>query len=242
VTVLGSDPTDPEDATMGPSRREGQSVPPDPGRPHGTEPTVRPGTESDAAAAAALHAGQIDSGFLSTLGTRFLNRLYRRICLAPGSFLVVAADGDLVIGFIAGTRDVGALYRTFLWRDGLAAAADVVGRLIRNWRLVVETLRHGSSGGAGTGRGVELLAMAVDPAYRGRGLGTRLVASFLDQVSAIGQGESYVVVAGANPIAIGLYTQAGFTPDGQFELHAGTRSLLMQREGKPHDPSSGPRP
>lgn len=227
---------------MGPSRPEGQSVPPEPGRPPSAGPTLRPGTVSDASAVAALHAGQIDGGFLSTLGTRFLTRLYRRICLAPGSFLVVAADGDLVVGFIAGAGDVGALYRTFLWRDGLAAAADAIGRLLLHWRLVVETLRHGSSGGAGTGRGVELLAMAVDPAYRGHGLGTRLVASFLDRVSTIGPGDSYVVVAGANPVAIGLYTQAGFTAEGQFELHAGTRSLLMQREGGPPDPSTGPRP
>jgi ribosomal protein S18 acetylase RimI-like enzyme len=229
---------------MGPSRREHQGVPPDATPPAGSGPGVRPGTVSDASAVAALHAGQIADGFLSSLGTGFLSRLYRRICLAPGSFLIVATDGDRVVGFVAGTGDLRALYRAFLWRDGVGAAADAIGRLIGNWKQVVETLRHGSTGGAhaGAGRGVELLAMAVDPTYRGRGVGKRLVASFLDQVATIGHGDSYVVVAGDNPVAIGLYQQAGFTTDVQFELHAGTPSLLMQREGPPGQPRPEDRP
>ena len=56
---------------------------------------MRPGGPDDAAAAAALHAGRITEGFLPLLGPSFLGRLYRRICLDPGSFLLVADDGGL---------------------------------------------------------------------------------------------------------------------------------------------------
>ena len=133
--------------------------------------TIRSGSEADAPTVAALHAGQITDGFLSFLGPGFLARLYRRIVRSPHSFLLVAESKGQVAGFIAGTADIGGLYRTFLWRDGPGAAIGVAGRLVRSWRRVIETLRHGSGDGAGRGDGVELLAVAVDPGGQGRGIG-----------------------------------------------------------------------
>jgi len=191
--------------------------------------TVRPAGTADAPVAARLHATRITEGFLSFLGPAFLTRLYRRITRSPGSFLLVADAGGTVVGFIAGSADVGGLYRTFLARDGVAAALGCAPRLVRGWRRVLETLRHGS-GGAGAGRGTELLAVAVDPGSSGRGVGTALVAAFLDRARASGATEAYVVVGADNTGAIGLYERAGFTRAEEFELHAGTRSLLLQFE------------
>ena len=194
--------------------------------------TVRPGGPADAPDAARLHAGRITEGFLSFLGPGFLTRLYRRIARSPGSFLLVADAGGTVVGFIAGSADVGGLYRSFLVRDGVPAGLAAAPRLLRGWHRVLETLRHGS-GGAGTGRGTELLAVAVDPGSSGRGVGTDLVTAFLDQVAAAGATEAYVVVGADNTGAIGLYGRAGFAPVEEFELHAGTRSLCMQWRAAP---------
>jgi ribosomal protein S18 acetylase RimI-like enzyme len=191
---------------------------------------VRVGGDADAPAAARLHATRITEGFLSFLGPGFLVRLYRRVPRTPGSFLLVA-DGDTgVVGFLAGSADVGGLYRSFLLRDGLPAGLAAAPRLVRGWRRVLETLRHGG-GGAGTGRGTELLAVATDPAAAGRGVGTALVAAFLDRVRAAGGTEAYVVVGADNHQAIALYERAGFAPADEFELHAGVRSLLLQWHG-----------
>lgn len=188
--------------------------------------TVRTGGADDAPAAARLHATRIADGFLSFLGEPFLTRLYRRITGTPGSFLVVAEAGGTVVGFIAGSADVRGLYRSFLVRDGVAAALSAAPRLVRGWRRVLETLRHG--GGAGAGRGTELLAVAVHPGYEGRGIGARLVAAFLERAVAGGASAAYVVVAASNAGAVGLYRRNGFEADTEFELHAGTRSLVMQ--------------
>jgi ribosomal protein S18 acetylase RimI-like enzyme len=190
--------------------------------------TVRPGGDADAPAAARLHAGRITQGFLSFLGPGFLARLYRRVGRTPDSFLLVADDGGTVVGFIAGSADVGGLYRSFLVRDGVVAGLAAAPRLVRSWRRVAETLRHGAGGADGTGRGTELLAVAVDPAAGGRGVGTALVAAFLDEVTASGGDEAYVVVGADNAPAVRLYAAAGFVAAGEFELHAGTRSLVMQ--------------
>ncbi len=60
-----------------------------------------------------------------------------------------------------------------------AAAVASGGRLLRSWRQVMETLRHGTGS---AGEGAELLAVAVDPSARGRGAGTLLVEGFLTEV------------------------------------------------------------
>jgi ribosomal protein S18 acetylase RimI-like enzyme len=194
----------------------------------GHKPTFREATEADAAAAARLHADEISEGFLSFLGPGFLTHLYRRISLSPSSFLIVAEADDHVVGFIAGSCDVTALYRSFVWRDGIRASLGVARRLVLGWRRVLETLRHGAGDGAGTGEGTELLAIAVDPSHQGRGIGKGLVDSFLSEVDRTGGSTAYVIVATGNSGAIDLYRRAGFVAAAEFELHAGSRSLLLQ--------------
>ncbi len=92
--------------------------------------SVRTGAAPDASAVASLHARLIAEGFLSSLGARFLTRLYRRITRSEGSFLIVAEADGSPIGFIAGSVAVGGLYRDFLWRDGVAAALSAPLRLV----------------------------------------------------------------------------------------------------------------
>jgi ribosomal protein S18 acetylase RimI-like enzyme len=186
---------------------------------------LRTGTDGDAAAAAALHAGQISEGFLTFLGPRFLRRLYRRVARTPGCFLLVIENDGTMAGFLAGSTDVSALYRSFVWRDGVAAAFVSSGRLLRSWRRVIETLRHGTGG---AGEGTELLAVAVDPTARGRGAGTLLVEGFLNEVRRRQQSAAHVVVAADNATAVALYRRNGFHMVKRFELHSGTESLVMQ--------------
>jgi ribosomal protein S18 acetylase RimI-like enzyme len=203
---------------------------------------IRPGTVEDARATAQQHASGITEGFLSALGEGFLTRLYARIVRQPGCFLLVAAapgapPGE-VDGFIAGASDVRRLYRSFLLRDGMAAALPVVFRLVRWLPRVTETLRHGTDGDAGSGRGTELLAIAVDPHQRGGGVGHALVVAFLDQVVADGGNAAHVVVGAENASAVQVYARAGFVEARRFELHPGTESLLMQWDR----PANGVRP
>jgi len=190
--------------------------------------TVRTGTAGDAPAAARLHSERISGGFLSFLGASFLTRLYRRMTRTSGSFLLVTDSGGEVIAFIAGSADVGGLYKSFLIRDGLVAGLAAAPRLVRGWRRVFETLGHGSEGGTGTGQGTELLAVAVDPQHEGHGIGRALVDAFLERVITSGGHQAYVVVGAANTGAISLYAGAGFAAGAEFELHAGTTSVLMQ--------------
>jgi ribosomal protein S18 acetylase RimI-like enzyme len=189
--------------------------------------TIRTGTGADAAAAARLHAGQISEGFLASLGTGFLTRLYRRVACSDGSFLLVADENGDQIGFLAGTLDVGKLYKKFLLRDGAFAALAAAPQLLRAWPRALETLRHGGREEPAKGS-AELLAIAVDPGRRGNRIGARLVERFLDEVRLGGARTAHVVVGAGNSPAIALYERSGFEAAETFELHPGTKSVLMR--------------
>jgi ribosomal-protein-alanine N-acetyltransferase len=206
--------------------------------------TVRVATKGDVPAIALLHCTSIDEGFLSSLGERFLSRLYARMVASTHGFVLVApreggdsALGPSIAGFIAGSEEIGRLYRDFFWRDGPAVMVSSGVRLVRALPRTLETFRyrggdHGpdselpSTGPAG--RETELLAMAVDPADRRRGVGAALVDAFVATSRAAGSASARVVVGASNAQAIALYGRAGFHEDGRMELHAGTASLRMR--------------
>jgi ribosomal protein S18 acetylase RimI-like enzyme len=194
---------------------------------------VRTGNEADARTAATLHASEISEGFLPTLGRPFLTRLYRRVVRSSQSFLLIAEDGGAAVGFIAGTEDVRALYRSFLLRDGVVATIGALPRVARSWRRVLETLRYPSDAHPpehGVEAGLppaELLAIAVAPQSRGRGVGRALVEAFTTELVRRDVRAARVVVGADNDAAIRLYEACGFTKVVRVEVHRGTPSQVL---------------
>jgi len=209
-----------------------------------TPVVIRRGGAADADQAARLHATLITEGFLAQLGPRFLGHLYRCIAAGPDCFLLVATSGtdgppapaaggapQPLAGFLAGALDLRALYRRFALRHGPAAALTSLPRLLRALPSVWETLRHGATAPEPGTSGAELLSIAVDPACRGRHVGSLLVGGFLAELDRRGVPDAQVVVGADNGPAVALYERAGFRPARTFELHRGTTSLLMRRPG-----------
>ena len=186
---------------------------------------VRAGTDADASAAACLHATAITEGFLSSLGPRFLTRLYRRMVRDPSSFLLVAEEDGAVIGHAAATENVSHLYRQFLLRDGVVAGIAAAPRLLSQFRSVLETLRYPS--GNDELPNAELLAVAVDYGHQGRGVGRALVNAVREELLRRGVREARVVVAATNGRALRLYTSSGFQPSASIEVHARTPSQVL---------------
>jgi glycosyltransferase involved in cell wall biosynthesis/ribosomal protein S18 acetylase RimI-like enzyme len=186
----------------------------------------RPARREDVRLIARLHIDGIDTGFLPTLGVRFLTHLYRAMIEQSGSRIIVAADAYSPIGFVAGVPDVGDFYKVFMWRHGLRAALSAIPALVKpsTWRRVWETARYD---GDHHDAPAELLSMAVDPAYRGRGLGRRLANEFLDSLRADGIDRVKVVVAEANVVARQTYRSVGFEDLDTVEVHRGETSMVM---------------
>jgi len=186
---------------------------------------VRVGTEADVNFAAAMHASEISEGFLPTLGRAFLARLYRRMVRSPDSFLLIADDGGVPVGFIAGSEDVRALYRAFLWRDGVAAALRALPRVVRSVPRVVETLRYPA--GSNDLPAAELLAIAVAPGSRGHGIGRTLVEALTAEFGRRRVDAVRVVVGADNAGAVRLYEACGFRVATRMEVHKGTASQVL---------------
>jgi ribosomal protein S18 acetylase RimI-like enzyme len=187
---------------------------------------VRAAAIGDAPAMAGLHIAEIDEGFLPTLGPAFLTRLYRRIVRSPSAFAFVAESDGEVVGFSAGAEHLGALYRAFLLRDGLAAAAVAAPRLARSWRRVAETLRYPARD-AGDLPTAELIAIAVRPAARGHGVGRALVEAITTEFARRGITAARVVAGAQNEAALGLYRACGFRHAATAEVHRGTASQVL---------------
>lgn len=190
---------------------------------------VRLADEGDPDRLAQLHAERIRDGFLTGLGRGFLERLYRRIIRADGSFAFVATDTEpgRAVGFAAAARDVGALYRDFALHDGLSVSRYVLPFAIRSWRHVLETLRYPASAGVGDLPKAEILAVAVDESAAGRGVGQLVVDAATHELAARGIGAVKVVAGSDNAAALRLYEKCGFVPHARIEVHRGTPSEVL---------------
>lgn len=184
---------------------------------------------------AQLHAENIDQGFLSTLGPRFLSLLYRAIDESPDSVLIVTREGVQVVGFVAGTLDMGQVYRRLL-RHWLSLGLSLAPSLLiptRLWRII-EILQH-TRGEGGHTQGMtlpaaELLSIAVDPSFRGRGHAERLYAELSAYFAERGLAEFKIVVGAALAPAHRFYRRMGAVPVAEIEVHQGVASTVYVQE------------
>lgn len=188
-----------------------------------TELRVEAAKPEDIPAVARLHKDLIATGFLSSLGPRFLRVLYEAILEDPASALYVVRDSETAMGFIAGTGDTGAFYRRFASRHFLAAVWALLPTLLRPsvWRRIYESLRYG---GGESSVPAELLSMAVAPAARRRGLGRRLVETLLEWVERCGIARVKVVVGADNETAVAFYRNCGFGDAVEVNVHGTDKS------------------
>jgi GNAT superfamily N-acetyltransferase len=96
-----------------------------------------------------------------------------------------------------------------LWRDDLSGRTQFVAMFADD---VV-----GTAGGIADpgGQFGELISMWVAPAWRGKGVGARLIEEVAGWAAVVGFGELRLWVVDGNQIAERSYARAGFAPTGQ---------------------------
>ncbi len=187
--------------------------------------TLRAARTSDLRAIADLHATRIDEGFLTSLGTPFLRRLYARVLRSHDAFVVVDDHDGVTTGFAAGVADLGALYRRFIVHDGLRAGLQAAPRLLKNLPRVVETLRYPTmTGGLPE---AEVLAVAVAADRSGHGVGQALVRKAIDEFVNHGIRTAKVMTTADNLAALAMYRACGFVAADGLEVHAGRSSEVL---------------
>lgn len=185
--------------------------------------SIRPAEERDARFMAAMHQRSITTGFLSSLGIRFLRLLYRALVADRDGVSLIAQDDSGPVGFVAGTRSTAAFYRRFVVRYGWRAGVVVLPHLVRPGviRRLWESFRYGTGDEVS---GAELLAMAVAADRRGRGIGVALGRELLQRLATP---TVRVVVGSDNRAAITAYERMGFVAHSRIEVHQGETSEVL---------------
>lgn len=174
---------------------------------------------------ARLHHSAIETGFLSSLGTGFLNSLYKFIIRKE--IVLVCKEGDAVNGFVSFSHNSGKMMRKFLLNP-MGVLSFFLAILKRPVLIfpALETLmipvKNKSEGDKKQGLYLpkaELLSISVDPGTQKKGVGTMLLSGLEKKLREVGVKE-YKVVAGADLIAANrFYQKNGFRLVTQINVH-----------------------
>ena len=183
---------------------------------------------------AELHIANINQGFLATLGVGFLAQMYRAIDEGQGSALLVAKEGDHIIGFVAAGCGMRPIYLRMLWRWPQLFAALLPALLSprRVWRIL-EILRYSSNGsarGASALPEAELLSIAVDAGVRGQGHADALYRSLCARLTSHDVLAFKIVVGAALAPAHRFYLRMGAEPVARTEVHRGEISTVYVQQ------------
>jgi ribosomal protein S18 acetylase RimI-like enzyme len=192
--------------------------------------TVQAARPADGWAVAQLHSNGITEGFLSSLGTPFLARLYQAMARSSDAILLLAQVDGGVAGFVAGSARPGRFYRWFLRTNAPSAALALLPRALHPRVLVrmMETLRQVRSSGRDDAA-AELFAIAVSGSTRRGGIGAALVHRLEQELVQAGAETITVVVGASNAGARAFYERLGFSDAEPIQVHRGEPSVRYRK-------------
>jgi ribosomal protein S18 acetylase RimI-like enzyme len=189
---------------------------------------VRVFFKKDAKAVARLHQDGITTGFLTQLGISFLSKLYIAIAHDKQSIVYVMVDesSEEVRGFIAATCNTSIMYKRILLKHAVVFSALLIPIIFKPGfiRKAIETLWYAKRPTQGEKVGemitsAELLAIAVSPEIRGKGVGRSLVSSLEDYFRDRELKHYKVVTASKDNGSNAFYQKIGFYLMRQFTHH-----------------------
>lgn len=179
--------------------------------------------QKDATKIAEIHYQEINQGFLSQLGERFLANLYQAMIKSPLAFVVVAKANNRIIGLISGCVNLKKFYRYFIKRY-FVQVFFVLLLQIRNFKKIFETLKC-SQNNKNLPK-AELLSIAVIKKYQGRGIAQKLFKKFLQEMQKR-KIKKFKVVVGEDLIrAIKFYEKMGFKFYSCTSIHNNQKSRI----------------
>jgi len=178
---------------------------------------------------AELHCSGIKTGFITSIGLRFVEALYEAIAQSDVGFGLVAKRDDKVVGFISFATSIKRLYKTVILKKGLLFAFLLAGKLLSFKRIkkILETLCYPKRIETSDLPAAELLAIVVEQQERGKGLGSHLLKRGLNQCSQMGLEKVKVLVGADNTSANALYLKCGFVLAGRIENHGVLSNLYV---------------
>ena len=179
---------------------------------------------------ARLHINSISTGFISSLGERFVTVLYQAIADSPYGFGFIAEENGSVLGFVTFAMDINQLYKSIIFKKGIKFAVLLAGKMFSISRIkrVLQTLFYPSRVKSSALPSAELLSIAVAPEGRGKGIGKELVAESFKECRKRGLDKVKVLVAAENEAANKLYQKCGFGQVTQIDSHGVLSNIYIK--------------
>jgi len=196
-----------------------------------------PGDDELCRQAAILHIASIHHGLLPLLGDRFLAKLYLHIAAAPEAGVWALADGERLVGFIAGCASIPNTFRWVLLQYGFAlawAAGPTLLRpsvLARLYSILAYPFRRRDPRAEIPALEAELLAIAIDAKEYGQGHGKKLIQAFEASLREWNVRAYRVLTNAADRESNAFYRAIGFTPAGTVRHHALTLQVYEKMIG-----------
>jgi ribosomal protein S18 acetylase RimI-like enzyme len=192
---------------------------------------LKPLTKEHASKVALLHIQGISSGFISSLGEKFVTALYEAIAISPYGFGFVHEDHGDIVGFVAFTTGIGGLYKSILKKNLIRFSLLLFVKMfsLRNLKKIAETLLYPNRVKTSDLPNAELLSIAVAESARGRGIAKSLIKKGMKECCERGIERVKVMVADFNKPANELYQKVGFEHKSQIESHGTICNIYIAR-------------
>ncbi len=190
--------------------------------------TIREALLEEAEVIANLHEKYLSTGFLASLGRKFLTLLYKAMISFEDTCVIVAVADDNIVGFVSGTVSVKGFYKYFLKKYLFQSVFFLIPYFIRpiNLRKMVEVFLYSKTGVSELPE-AELLSIVVDPRYHGRGVAKDLFISLTSYFRKKRIKRFKIVVGDKLERAKKFYKKMGCRDIATIEVHKGEISKVL---------------
>jgi ribosomal protein S18 acetylase RimI-like enzyme len=191
---------------------------------------------------AKLHCEAYSGDFLPLFGTRFLVAFYDVMFTTKAAGGVVGLAGDELVGFCMFTPDLSKLYRTILKKGFFKLSWLAMLRIARNpslLKMILEAFLYQPRAKVGDVK-AEMLPWAVDPKYRGKGVGAVIWDACEREMLKMGIDTYKLTAIVDKEASLKFFNKKGFEYISEFDFHGRKWLLFLARikDDRPAPPSS----
>lgn len=193
-------------------------------------------TSKDCLAIAKIHTSSLAGDFLPSLGFNFLETFYDGVIGKGGVYGFGVFKDGRIRGFVVGTRDSSKFFSLALRSNFVKLSFLLLIKLVKKPSLVrnvVETFLYPKKD---AGPKAELVVIAVDKDYQGKGVGKLLIEALESAFRKKGV-KHYKLTVHADKKAVGFYEHLGYSRISKFFLY-GRMWFVYEKEIRlPHSAS-----
>ena len=186
-------------------------------------------TPKDSEKVALIHKSALSDDFLPSLGIKFLNTFYSGLIGKPNVFGFVYQEKNKVAGFVVGTNDMNAFFKTALKSKFFKLSFLLLFQILKRPIIIKNILETFLYPQKDSGPKAELVVIAIDDKYRGMGIGKKLVRALESEMKKRKIKEYKLTVTKRNKNANDFYTHLGFKKFSEFSLYGKEWNVLVKR-------------